>query len=404
MAYSVIKHDLVKNFDGNCFVPRPLPPAVYWTNELVAAVSSAERALGRLGGLGHRFLNPQRLVRMFMKREAELSSRIENTHASVRTQLLFEEEPEIQKDAPDVQEVENNFKAIEFGIESNRPLTLGLIREMHQLLLRGVRGDDKTPGQFRKIQAHIGRTNRIDKARFVPAPPHAIDQCMRDLERYIQHPDGLPTLVRTAMIHYQFEAIHPFSDGNGRIGRVLILLLLFREQAVPLALLNPSAPLERARERYYDLLLGVSQRGEWNAWIEFFARGVEQEAHDSIKRIELLDALRQDYQSRIQTRRASALLPRLVDELFVQPVVRLGDVKRLLAIKAPSAQKLIDKLVEAKILQEVFGRVRNRVYLAPEIVKAFQTVTDQSPPSSPPAHTGGSSRTLRPRAPGGSGG
>ncbi|WP_428937657.1 Fic family protein [Fontivita pretiosa] len=355
------------------FIPDPLPPRLEWTSSLVNDVSQAERALGRLSGLGYRFPNPERLVRLFLRREAELSSRIENTHAKVRTQLLFEHLPEVERDTPDVREVRNNFEALEYGLHSvqHRPLSLGLIKEMHKILLRGVRGQEKTPGQFRNIPVHIGRNNRIEEARFVPPPAHAVEPCMRQLEQYIRHPDGLPPIVRAAAVHYQFEAIHPFADGNGRIGRVLILLILCTENTLLLPLLNPSAPLERSRREYYDLLLEVSRRGNWGQWIAFFARGVSEEATASIERIERLEQLREQYQSHVRTRRASALLPRLVDQLFVDPTLTLGSVMKLLKIKAPSAQKLIDKLVQAGIVQEVTGKQRNRVYLAQQIIEVL---------------------------------
>jgi Fic family protein len=282
---------------------------------------------------------------------------------------------EIEQDAPDVREVDNNFRALEYGLNSirNRPITLGLIKEMHRILLRGVRGHDKSPGAFRKVQAHIGRTSDIREARFVPAPPHLIQGSMEDLENYIRNPDGLPPLVRAAMIHYQFEAIHPFADGNGRIGRVLILLLLCAENVLPLPLLNPSAHLETYRKDYYDHLLSISQRGDWNEWIEFFVEGVAGEAIDAIQRIERLEMIRDKYQAVVQTARRSALLPRLIDQLFVNPVVTVNTAATHLDIGFTSAKKLIERLFANGILREVSGRKRNRIFIAQEIVDLFAT-------------------------------
>ena len=332
-----------------------------------------------------RLFHPERLVRMFLRREAELSSRIENTFARVQTLLLFGQIPAIERETPDVREVDNNFRALEFGLASvpHRPLSGGLIREMHEILLRGVRGHDRTPGTFRRVQAHIGRSNRIEEARFVPAPPNAIESCMRDLERYLAERGSLPALVRVAMIHYQFEAIHPFADGNGRIGRVLILLMLCGEGVLAAPLLNPSAHLERQRRAYYDHLLDVSQRGEWGAWITFFLRGVADEAVDAARRVERLETLRETYYQRVRTARASALLPTLIDHLFTEPSVTLPSVCAFLAIGQRSGQNLIDRLVGAGILRETTGQRRNRVYLAQEVVDVFATEEQERAEAAP---------------------
>ncbi len=192
--------------------------------------------------MGQRFPRPQRLIRLFLRREAELSSRIENTYAGVRTQLLFPYIADVRKNTPDVKEVDNNFRTLRFGLTAikRRPISQSLIREMHQLLLKGVRGQDKTPGAYRQVQAHIGRSGDIREARFVPAPPHRVPDCMEQLEHFIVHDTTVPRLARLAMIHYQFEAIHPFADGNGRIGRVLILLMMCHTGLLPLPLFNPS--------------------------------------------------------------------------------------------------------------------------------------------------------------------
>ncbi len=367
--------ELIRNFNGDwCFAPAPLPGKLLWTDDLVHILSKADRAIGQLAGVGRRLANPAMLVSSFLRREAELSSRIEGTHADLTDLALFDQTQTAEQRAPDVREVDNNFRALAWGLEQvrHRPISLGLIRHMHQILMRDVRGADKNPGQFRSVQAHIGRTDQISQATFVPAPPQAIGPAMEQLEKFIQRSCPLPPLTRVAMIHYQFEAIHPFADGNGRIGRVLILLLLCAEKVLPVALLNPSAFLEREREEYYRQLLGVSQRGTWNQWVTFFAEGVTHEALDAVKRIETLDGLRDQYQRRVQTARASALLPKLVDQLFSNPAITSRRAAAILGVKFPSAQKTIDKLVSAGILTELTGQKRNRLYLAAEIRDAIQ--------------------------------
>jgi Fic family protein len=256
---------------------------------------------------------------------------------------------------------------------------VGLIKDMHSILLRGVRGQDKTPGRFRTVQAHIGRTGNIDEARFVPCPPMFIDKCMEALEAYLRTPDGMPPLVRAAMVHYQFETIHPFADGNGRVGRVLLLLQLITEGVLPAALLNPSAQLERHRQEYYDGLLAVSERGDWSRWIEFFARSIAEEARDAAGRIERFEQIRDEFHARVRIPRASTLLPPLVDEIFADPVVTVPRVMSLFDISKTAAQTLLDRLASLEIIREVTGKPRNRVYLAQAVVDLFSD-PDINPP------------------------
>jgi len=315
---------------------------------------------------------------MFLRREAELSSKIENTYAGVRTQLLFDVVPEVGMRSPDAREVDNNFRALEYGLEAlaQRGVTQHLIKQMHGLLLSGVRGQDMSPGTYRTVQAHIGRSTDIAKARFVPPPPHVVQECMDALERFIRDDRSVPRVARVAITHYQFECIHPFADGNGRIGRVLILLLMCGWDMLPFPLLNPSAFLEENRRAYYDHLLSVSTDGEWLEWIGFFTRGIVDECADTISRLEALESLRRSYQERVRTKGSPANLSRLVDELFGQPRVTLDDVRRMFDTWPASAQRYIDRLVKLRIIREVSGRQRNRVYLAHEIVDLFSTSTE----------------------------
>jgi Fic family protein len=365
---------LVKNLHGQtAFVPEDLPLVIRWSDSLVQAVSRASQRLGELAGYGRRIPSPRRLVRMFLRREAEFSSLIENTFAPVQTMLLFEQLPSIEEETPTVRKVHNNFLALEFGIESvrHRKLSRALIKELHAILLRGVRGSDKMPGRFRTVQAHIGGSADIGKARFFPCPSHLIDGCMENLEKYLNHRDNVPAVVRAAIAHYQFEAIHPFADGNGRVGRALLMVQLVNEGVLPSPLFNPSAQLELHRQEYYDRLLAVSQRGHWAQWIEFFANSIADEAVDATLRIEKLEGLRTKYHEAVRKPRASALLPKLLDELFAHPSVSIPGAAKMLRITQASAFKLIQGLVDAGIVREVTGHARNRVYLAQEIVDIF---------------------------------
>jgi Fic family protein len=381
---------LVRNLDGHwAFVPAPLPGQLKWNNELGAVLSAAERALGRLMGVGLTIPNPRIVLRSFLRREAELSSRIENTFASLSDLALFEQTQSVEQRVPDVREVANNERALSFGLEAvqkrHRRVSNSVIKEMHRLLLEDARGEVKHPGEFRDRQVHIGKSRRIEEARFVPPPPLLVPELMDQLIDYIHAPSDLPPLARSAMIHYQFEAIHPFADGNGRIGRVLILMLLCAEKVLPLPLLNPSDFLERHRDEYYQHLLDVSQKGAWTEWVAFFARGVAEEAMDAVDRIDRLRSLQADYLRRLRSVRASSLLLRLVDELFMTPVMTVNRAAELLEVGYTSAQKNIDRLVRTGIAWEITRRGRDRLYFAGEIIEAVEGKPlsgDLAPPKS----------------------
>jgi Fic family protein len=352
------------------FVPNPLPPTIEWDTRLVSAVSTAERALGELAGLGRNLPNPHLLIGAFKRREAVLSSRIEGTQASVSDLLLFEAAPELSPAPPDVREVANYVRALEHGLvrQATLPMSTRLLREMHEHLMEGVRGQERTPGQFRTSQNWIGPAgSTINSAVYVPPPPADLADALSALERYLHAPSDLPLLVRLALIHYQFEAIHPFLDGNGRIGRLLITLVLCLEGALPGPLLYLSAFFEHNRRAYYDGLLGVSTAGRWTEWIEFFLRGVAEQSADAVSRAATLLDLQGDFHERIRRSRGSALLSRAADELFRTPATTVTQMGRLLEVTPRAAQKNIDKLVELGILKEVTGKRRNRVWVAEQI-------------------------------------
>jgi len=367
--------EVVRALKGHwAFLPRPLPPSIVWTPDLVAALSAADRALGRLAGIGQTLANPHLLIRPFMRREAVLSSRIEGTQASLSDLFFFEAAPSIEARVPDVAEVANYVAALEYGLErlADLPLSLRLIREMHRRLMTGVRGQELTPGEFRLDQNWIGTAGcPVDEAIYVPPPPERLPEALDAFEKYLHRPDDLPPLVRLAAIHYQFEAIHPFRDGNGRIGRLLIALLLCADDLLSSPLLYLSAYFERRRQEYYDRLLGVSQHGQWTEWLVFFLRGVAEQAADTIARASRLQALRDGLYARCQTARSSALLLKLVDNLFSYPATTIADATRLLGVTPAAAQHNVNRLIELGILREGTGQRRNRVFLADEIIRAI---------------------------------
>jgi Fic family protein len=359
------------------FLPAALPPALTFSPSLVAALSDADRALGELKGLGGTLANPHLLIRPLARREAVLSSRIEGRRASLDDLLAYEAtQLSFLEPGSDVREVFNYVRALEYGLERihTLPVSLRLIRELHARLMQGVRGEVWTPGEFRRSQNWIGPGgSTLETAPYVPPPVDDMLAALSALENFIHAPSDLPPLIRLGLIHYQFEAIHPFLDGNGRVGRLLIALLLSAWQLLPQPLLYLSAYFESNRRDYYDLLLAVSQQAAWEEWLFYFLEGVKQQSLDAVNRIDRLQALRVQYQAQIQSRRAPARLLRVVDLLFAQPVLTARQVEAALEINFPGAQRLIDQLVQAGLLREITGGRRNRVYRADEILKILES-------------------------------
>ena len=338
----------------------------------VHTLAQAERALGKLAGAGEMLPNPHLLIGPFVRREAVLSSRIEGTIANEEDLALFQVDPEVETRRPDTREVRNYVMALEYGLKriADLPVSLALLREVHSRLLKGVRGADKSPGEFRDRQNFIGAPGMpLKDARFVPPPVKQMHEALAAFEKFLRAPSERPFLVDLALLHYQFEAIHPFRDGNGRVGRLLIPLLLCERNVLPKPLLYLSAYLERHRVRYMDLMLSVSQKGAWESWIEFFLQGIGEQAMDGVARASELMALWQDYRKRLQTARMSILAQNLVDELFKQPAMSVGLAQKVLGVSFASAQNNVMRLVNLGILKEVTGRKRDRIFIAPEILQ-----------------------------------
>jgi len=363
------------------FVPNPLPPELPFDAELVCALSDADRALGELAGLGRTMPNPQLLIGPFIRREAVLSSRIEGTQADIADLYAYEAGqlplPGLKPAPPqsDVREVLNYVRAMEYGLKrlSTLPVSLRLMCELHERLVEGVRGEQATPGEFRRSQNWIGRPGcTLNDATFIPPPATEMLTALGALEEYIYRTSDHPPLIRLGMIHYQFEAIHPFLDGNGRIGRLLVSLLLVNWNLLPLPLLYLSAYFERLRQEYYDLLLAVSEHGAWRNWLVFFLRGVAEQARDAIVRAKRLQDLQLDWRDRLTHARASALLLRLADSLFESPMLTIPQAQRILNLTTyRSAQLNVEKLVAAGILQAVSDSSYGKSFLAVEILNAI---------------------------------
>ncbi|MPZ68675.1 MAG: Fic family protein [Actinobacteria bacterium] len=371
-AFSEAQRGYLRRHPGGylAFVPPSLPPELELAPDLVNALSEADRNLGLLAGAGEWLPNPHLLIRSFVKREAVLSSRIEGTQASIVDLVLFEASPRTST-VSDVREVANYVRALELGVHEDRvlPISLRLMRDLHRELITGIGGAHLTPGEFRTSQNWIGPPGcTLNQASYVPPPPEDMRDALDAFEKYLHAKSDFPPLIRLAIVHYQFEAIHPFLDGNGRVGRLLVTLLLHEWRLLPQPLLYLSAFFERHRNDYYRLLLGVSLAGDWEEWITFFLTGIAEQSADVVERARRLLALRERYRSELHTARSSALPLKLVDHLFEQPALNLAQARELLGVSARAASMNVQKLEEAGIVVEVTKRARNRVYVADEIL------------------------------------
>jgi Fic family protein len=357
------------------FIPAPLPPEIEWANPLILALSDADRELSKLTTLAGNFPFPRLLTQPFMRREAVLSSRIEGTRASLVDLYNYESaQLSFLEPTDDVREVHNYVLALDYGLErlETLPVSLRLIREIHARLMEGVRGGHLTSGKFRKTQNWIGPAgSTIETATYVPPPMDEMQNALNELEKFIHADTEIPTLARAGMIHYQFEAIHPFLDGNGRVGRLIIMLLFHEWNILSQPLLNLSAYFERHRQEYYDHLLAVSQRGKWEEWLRFFLRGISLQAQDSVFRMTSLQGIRTKYEALVQADRNSARMAAVVDFVFSRPILTIKQLESGLDMPYMAAKRYVEKLVDAGVLQETTGYARNRVFQANEIFDAL---------------------------------
>lgn len=379
---------LVPAIDGAvAFVPSPIPRDLELDIATVGLLAAAENAVGRLTGTIGRLVNPYLVGSPLLRREAILSSRIEGTITTPEELVLFEvsrgSASPLVSNVEDTREVFNYMRAMEHGLKLLRelPICLRLIQETHKQLLRGVRGERERPGEFRTTQNWIGNKGElIHSARYVPPPIPEMTQALDDLEKYLNENwsegGGLPLLIRLALVHYQFEAIHPFRDGNGRIGRLLMPLILCSSGRMKDPFLYLSSFFERNRDSYNDLMLRVSQAGDWGPWIQFFLRAVAESAVESLQQAEGLLRLRDGYHDRFQRARSSVSLFKLIDALFRGPSISIGQAAGLLKMTHAAAASNVRKLEHAGILVEVTGRRRGQVFLAREIVAFMRDAED----------------------------
>lgn len=365
---------IVRTPEGyDAYVPAPLPPHIDYRKDLVLALSRADAGLSELSVAGEQLPNPHLLIAPYLRQEAVLSSRIEGTRTTL-SELLMDEVSATppHRDPDDLQEVRNYIEALEYGIArlDGLPLSLRFVRELHERLMRGVRGAHMTPGEFRRSQNWIGPPgSTLATATYVPPPVVEMNHALSDWELFLHDRTSLPDLVQCALIHEQFEAIHPFLDGNGRVGRLLITLFLTERRRLTQPLLYLSAYIEAHRSDYYDALLGVRTHGDWHSWLLFFLTGVRETSVRAARQAREIMRIREDFRQRVQGKPKALAL---VDELLRTPYMTVAEAQRLLGVSNPTARTAVQTLVTAGLLEEVGERVWRRLYVARPVLDALR--------------------------------
>lgn len=360
------------------FIPACLPPKppLVFGAELTALLSQADRALGRLDGSVLTLPNPDLFILMYVRKEAVLSSQIEGTQSSLQDLLAAEAAIYDEHRPHDVEEVINYVRAMKRGLERlhELPVSVRLVREIHAELMQGVRGSRLQPGELRQSQNWIGPAGcTLNTASFVPPPAHEVPGALGDLEKFLHEENGLPPLVKIALAHVQFETIHPFLDGNGRVGRLLITFLLTECDVLHKPVLYLSHYFKQHRQAYYDHLQAVRDRGEWEQWLTFFLRGVIEVAGEATNTARRIQLLREENRRAITEHfgRAAGNGHRVLEKLFDRPIVSVPDVQQLTGTTHAAANTLVRRMVGLGILEEITGYARNRRFRYGPYVRLF---------------------------------
>ena len=360
------------------FIPAPLPPEpeISFDGELRTLLSQADRDLARLDAIATLLPNPDLFIGMYVRHEAVLSSQIEGTQSTLEDILAFEAHGTNNDSPKDVEEVINYVRAMNHGLHrlSVLPLSLRMLREIHGELMQNVRGSEKTPGEFRTSQNWIGGSgSSLSTASFVPPPPHELLTSLGALELFMHEGKAnTPLLIRCGLAHAQFETIHPFLDGNGRVGRLLITLMLCEEQALSRPVLYLSVFLKAHRAEYYDRLTAIREHGQWEPWLKFFLRGISQTARAATRTATDIVAMREAHRAAL-IKSPKAL--KLLDSLFKQPLVSPKQIAEIVGCTHPTAVKLAKNLEARGWLQEVTGFDRNRLYRYQPYLELFHRET-----------------------------
>lgn len=345
------------------FIPTSLPPTLQFDEELSQLLSQANLALGKLSGLASVISDPDLFVYLYVRKEALLSSQIEGTQCSLED--VLSPDPDGELPIQDVEEVTNYVLAMNQGLErlNELPVCTRLIKEMHTLLMSGVRGKNKTPGEFRRSQNWIGRPGATpETAEFVPPPHEEVERLMGDLENYIHRDEKTPELIKAAFIHAQFETIHPFLDGNGRLGRLLITYLLCHWRVLDRPLLYLSYYFKANRTEYYARLMDVRLKGDWENWIKFFLRAVKESAEMANSAALEILRLHEADRERVQVSKATAYTIQVFNQFCRFPIITVAKLVEIHKSSKPKAQRSIDALIKLGIITEISGKQRNRKY------------------------------------------
>jgi len=372
----------IRTLEGyRAYHPNPLPPPIEWTQPLAVALANASTLVGKLAGEGRRLPNPHVLIRPFVRREAVFSSRIEGTQSTLGELLAAEAGAAVERSPDDLREVGNYVIALEYGIERLKtlPLSLRLVRELHEKLMAGVRGQHATPGEFRRTQNWIGRPgDTLAQAACVPPPPDSLGEHLSAWEKFL-HDRMLPPLIHAALAHYQFEAVHPFLDGNGRVGRLLITLELCERDILPAPLLYLSAFFEATRADYYDGLRRISEKGDWLNWLQYFLNGVARQAEDAASRAERINALLDRWRKSMPGNIGAKAAFRMVDMLGANPFVTPRGAEKHLGLAYNTVMRAIRQLEKHRIVKEVSGAKRARAYCAQQLLDILEEPAQLSP-------------------------
>lgn len=366
-------HDsyLDRDYDYFAFVPTPLPVTVPLQPLTIKLMAEAERAVGRLDAAASRLSNPTLLVRPALYREAVSTSALEGTYAPFLEVLEADYIEEHERSA-EVREVLNYVEAAERGLALIReiPICLRLIAELQAIIVKGTRGDSWDAGRLRSGQVYIGeRQLGIEHSRFVPPPHDTLERGVSEWEKWINADDHTPLLVKAALGHYQFETLHPFSDGNGRLGRLIVTLQLMQAAAVKYPVLNLSPWLEPRKDQYKDLLLAVSHTGEYDDWLRFFFTAVAAQADDAVSRIDSLMEARSDFLDLLRADRAKGVVLEIVDDLIGYPIITPAQAARLHQVTYPPAARAIERLERLGVLKEITGRTYGRVFACERVMR-----------------------------------
>lgn len=360
------------------FMPAPLPPdpPIAVDDELTRLLSDADRHLGRLDGVASTLPNPDLFVAMYVKQESVLSSQIEGTQSSLDDVLQFEADAAGADVPRDVSEVVNHVNAMNHGLKrlAELPLSLRLIREVHERLMHGVRGHERSPGEFRTSQNWIGPAGaNLTNATFVPPPPHELGDLLARFERFLHDRNNMPVLVHCALAHAQFESIHPFLDGNGRVGRLLITFLLCERSVLQRPLLYLSHYLKFHRTEYYDRLTAIRAHGDWEGWVKFFLRGISTVSKSATDTARAILAMREAHRKAVTDSTTGKHGLALLELLFEHPVVNISFVEQRLDCSAPTASKLARLFMQLGLLEETTGNQRNRRFRYAPFIGLFES-------------------------------